>query len=250
MIAQVAALVQAKAEVRLLLGCARTHVDSAIAEQIKSLLQHELDWPYVMRLALRHKLGALLYWNLNAICPNAVPADVLSQMRRQFYANFKHSQRLTDELLGLLDLFHAHGIEALAWKGPALAAAIYHNPALRLSSDLDILVHKRELLQAIVLLRSRGYRQTFKLGHAWEAISLPFRHAYGFVDVTGTLNVDLHWRISQSYFACRLDTEQLWTQLAPVSINGAVIPSLAPEQLLMILCMHGARHTWMRLVWI
>jgi hypothetical protein len=250
MIAQVAVPAQAAPEVRLLLGCARTHVDSAIAEQIKSLLQRQIDWSYVMRIALRHRLGALLYWNLNAICPGAVPGPVLSQMRRQFYASVRHSQILTDELLGLLDLLHTHGIEALPLKGPALAAALYHNPALRLSSDLDILVHRRELAPAIALLRSRGYSQIFKLGRIWETISLPFRHAYGFVDATGTLNVDLHWGISQSYFACRLDTEQLWTQLAPVSLNGKAILSLGPEQLLMLLCMHGARHTWTRLAWI
>jgi hypothetical protein len=56
--------------------------------------------------------------------------------------------------------------------------------------------------------------------------------------------------LSQSYFACKLDTEQLWTQLVSVSLNGQAVLSLGPDQLLLILSMHGARHTWTRLAWI
>jgi len=250
MIAHLAAAVQSEAEVRLLLACARTHIDSAIAQEIRSLLGGDIDWPYVTRIALQHKLGPLLYWNLNAICPDAVPRPVLSHMRRQFYAILQQSQRLIDELLDLLELLRAHGVEAIPLKGPALTAAIYQNPALRLSSDLDILVHRRAVPQAVALLHARGYRQALKHGPAWETITLPFRHAHSFANAAGTLNVDLHWKLSQSYFACRLDAAQLWPQLAPVRLNGETIQSLGPEQLLLILCMHGARHTWSRLAWI
>src|SRR5690349_18448154 len=109
MIEQAVLQAVARPEVQLLLGCARTRVDVDTAEQIKALLQRDIDWQYVTRLAQRHRLSSLLYWNLNAISPSSVPAPVLAQLRRQFYAIVKQSQRLIDELLALLALLHANG---------------------------------------------------------------------------------------------------------------------------------------------
>ena len=39
-------------------------------------------------------------------------------------------------------------------------------------------------------------------------------------------------------------------RLEPVDLAGTTLPSLAPEDLLLVLCMHGSKHLWMRLEWI
>lgn len=250
MIAHLLAPAGRQAEIELLLRCARARVDEAGAEAIAALCQRDLDWPYVVQLGQRHRVGSLLFWHLSAICPVAIPPPAMAFMRRQFYAVAGHSQRQTNELLSILRLLSDHRIAAIPWKGPALTAAIYQHPAMRVSSDLDILVRPRDVARASQLLVSRGLRRVFAGGAAWEAISRPFRHARTFVGRAGGLAVDLHWKLSQSYFPCRLAGERLWDRQAIVKIDGQLIRTLPPDLTLIALCMHGARHGWSHLAWI
>ncbi len=97
---------------------------------------------------------------------------------------------------------------------------------------------------------SHGYRRVFARGPAWEAATCPFRHAHNFADDEGRRALDLHWKLSQSYFALALDPDRLWERLATVRVGGQEILTLAPEETLILLCMHGARHSWARLAWI
>ena len=62
------------AEIELLLCCARTCVDSKTAARVKVLLRQGVDLAYLMRIARRHGLLPLVYWNLHKVCP--VPKDV------------------------------------------------------------------------------------------------------------------------------------------------------------------------------
>jgi hypothetical protein len=89
-----------------------------------------------------------LYQSLNTTCPEAVPKANLAQLRNYFHANAQRNLFLTQELLKLLTLFKTNGISAIPYKGPVLAVAVYGNLALRQFGDLDILVHKRDVLRA------------------------------------------------------------------------------------------------------
>lgn len=54
-------------ELDLLLCCARTRVDAETAEHIKTLVQENIEWRYLVQTSLRHGVMSLLYQNLNAI---------------------------------------------------------------------------------------------------------------------------------------------------------------------------------------
>jgi hypothetical protein len=56
----------------LLLCCSRTELDSERAERIKVLLKKEIEWLYLIQLALRHGLVPLLYRNLKATNPDTI----------------------------------------------------------------------------------------------------------------------------------------------------------------------------------
>ena len=144
-------------EAELLLWCARTCINSE-AEQIKALLKENINWDYLLRTALWHGVAALLYCSLNATCPEAVPKAILDQLRDYFHNLARRNLFLTRELLKLLNLFQAHEIPAIPYKGPVLAASAYGNLALRQFCDLDILIHKQDALRVKSLLLNQGYR--------------------------------------------------------------------------------------------
>jgi hypothetical protein len=130
-----------------------------------------------------------------------------------------------------------------------LAVAAYGNLALRQFGDLDILVHKRDVLRAKDLLISQGYG-TFSLTLAQSAMLLQSEHEESFTHHKTEVSVDLHWTITRRHFCFPIEIETLWERLEPVSLAGTAVFNFSPEDLLLILCMHGVIHRWERLGWI
>ncbi|MFQ5849219.1 MAG: nucleotidyltransferase family protein [Candidatus Binatia bacterium] len=237
-------------EADLLLCCARTWMDSEKAACIRALLQHDLDWAYLLRTAHQHGMAPLLYWHLNATCLEAVPKDTLDQLRDHFDNNGRRNLFLTGELLKLLNLFEAYEIPVIPYKGPLLAASVYGNLALRQFLDLDLLVHKQHVSKARELLVSQGYRPQFHLNGDQESAFLQSYSELCFAREDGRVIVDLHWAITSRGFSFPLDPERLWGHLEPISLGGKEVLTLCPEDLLLILCVHGGKHLWERLDWI
>ncbi len=230
-----------RTEREILLLCARNSLEPRRVARLGWLLRQNPDWDVVLAWAQRHRVQPLLCRNLRSHLPEAVPGSVLERLSGRLRANARRNLLLTGELLQLLDLFRAHGISAVPYKGPALAASLYDNLALRQFDDLDVLVRERDRRRAMELLGSRGYQAD---------LGLPlrgYRHNVKWVHAERRLRLELHWRIS---FFFPLDPERLWQRLDAVTVAGRPVPHFDPEDLLLILCVHGAKHLWQRLQWI
>ena len=237
-------------EDELLLCCSRTCMDSENAERIRSLLREDIDWGYLIRQANLHGMIPLLYWNLNSICPEAAPKPTLDELRTHFDANALRNRFLTGELLKLLNQLKDRAIPALPFKGPILAVSVYGNLALRPFGDLDILIQKQDFPKAKNLLISQGYRPWPQRTDAQEAKHLRYHYAYGLERGDRRIFVELHWRITWRYFPFPINFERLWERRERISFADTTVFSLPPEDLLLILCVHGSKHCWERLTWI
>ena len=237
-------------EVELLFCCARTCLDPISAERIKSLLREDIDWGYLLQTASRWRVRPLLYRNLKAVCPEGVPEAILAQLRDHFHTNAQRNLFLVGELLKILRLFEMQRIPVIPFKGPVLAASVYSNLALRECGDLDFLVRKQDIVEARSLLLSAGYRSTGQLTDAQEmaCVKSPLGYHLGYDD--GNVSVELHWRVAPAYFAFPFDVDYLWQGLEPTSLAGTTIRQISPQALLLVLCVHGAKHHWERLSWI
>jgi len=241
-------------ESELLLCCARIHVDPETLERVRALLRQELDWPYLIRTALDHGVMPLLYSSLGAHCPEAVPATSLDQLRNHYQAHVQRSSVLTAELLELLDLFEAHGIDAVPFKGPVVAAAVYRNLSLRPCGDLDVLVHKEDIPRAGELLVAHGYQSAGArfdhLEHDHDEVAYLDASHYLFIQPEHEICIDLQWRVADRYFSFSLDDDGLWKRRVSVSVAGKTVRTFAPADLLLLVCVHGSKHRWEALKWI
>lgn len=240
----------ARPEHALLLCCARTRLDPATAARLRSLLGEKLDWDYLLKLARRHSLLPLLYWQLNATAPGLVPPERLLELKRRFGDNAAHNALMAAEVVRVLRLFERAGIAALAYKGPALAVSAYGNLSLRRFSDLDVLVPERDVLPAKELLIAEGFRAHPELDPAREAILIRAQHSIAFKKERGRLLFELHWRAAASRFASSTGTEDFLEGAETVVLHGAEVKCPAAEDLLPALCVHGAKHFWERLAWV
>jgi hypothetical protein len=242
--------VNVRPELELLLCCVQATPSAVTRARIQTLLRAELDWVYLRQLARNHGVMPLLYHSLSHDYPQAVPAAVLQQLESDFYGNAARNLRLVGKLLGSLDFLADRGIAAIPYKGPVLAASAYGDLAVRQFDDLDILVHERDATRARDLLVAEGLRCEPNVKRAQEAAYLRDYGEYQLVGGDGQLILELHWRLAESYFSVPLATAQLWERLQPVLLVDRELRTLSPEDLLLILCLHGGKHFWSRLAWV
>jgi hypothetical protein len=241
------ATAQARPEVQVLLCCAQTCYNPASAAQLPRLLHPDFNWGLLIRLALRHRVLPLLYRSVQTIGADLVPPPIWAELQHHFHANAQRNLLLGGTLLRLLGLLARHDIPALPYKGPVLAMAAYGNLALRQFGDLDILVRQQDVERAKDLLLAQGYRW-------WEQRPITLlprqRKVYELISTDGQVLVELHWAITSSTFYFPLDPARLWERLETVVLLETPVHTLTSEYLLLILCVHGAKHHWHRLAWI
>ncbi|NET30803.1 MAG: nucleotidyltransferase family protein [Cyanothece sp. SIO1E1] len=241
-------------EIELLLCCARTQLDCAIAERIEALLRLSLNWTYLLRIASQHGVMLLLYQNLAATCPSAVPKDILNQLRQYSYKNALRNASLTQELINIIRLLEKNNIPAIPFKGPVLAASAYDNLALRKFSDLDILVRQQDFAKTIeVLIHQGGYQ----LGdRTWHFLSHSREEAFIHTEPEYALHkhgvvIDLHQSLTpRCFLTTELSFEYMWEKRQSLSIAGHVLDGFSVEDSLLYLCIHTAKECWRSLKWL
>jgi hypothetical protein len=62
--------------------------------------------------------------------------------------------------------------------------------------------------------------------------------------------VELHWRLAGRHFYFPYSLDQLWPRLGRISFSGTPVLNVPAEDMLVILCAHGSKHLWGRLLWI
>ncbi|MCK4389505.1 MAG: nucleotidyltransferase family protein [Desulfobacterales bacterium] len=109
-----------------------------------------------------------------------------------FHVNAHWNVIFTEKLLNLPNLFEAHGIPALPFKGPVLAQTVYGDLSRRQFVDLDILVQRRNVLKAKDLLISHRYWPLTHVNGVREADYVQLHIHYDFVDPDDKALVELH----------------------------------------------------------
>jgi hypothetical protein len=231
-------------EIALLLSCSRVTVDSRHAQRIKELSRNNIDWNDLLGLAERHGLLPLLFHHLNSIYPEAVPGPVLSKLQDHFNANLGHNRFFTGEMLRVLNLFENQGILAVPFKGPVLASSVYGDLSLRQFSDLDIMIPEQHVLKAKELLLSQRYLPLLKLSPVQERAYIQSEYEYNFTHERTGVRAEIHWKCFPWELPFSLTLKELGRRLKRVRIMDREVLTFSPEDLLLILCIHGYKHCW------
>jgi hypothetical protein len=234
------------AEMELLLCCARTRTNPEMSQRIREAARKEIDWFQFIRLALRHDTLSLIYRNLHRICRDIVPGGVLEPLRARHEVEALDGRLLAKELVDILGFLDSHGIQAVPFKGPALAVRLYGDLSLRGFGDLDIMICERDVVRARRLLIDRGYAPaSVDTGELNQL--LHERHELLLYRTDGKVRLDVHWRFTNRAACLAGDPERFLKNLETISIAGEEVRSLRLETYLLILSMHAAKHRWVQL---
>jgi hypothetical protein len=149
------------------------------------LVAGDINWNYLLQIAEKHRLIQLLYFSLNAICPQALPQPIFKDLRNRFYANSRQNLVITSELTKLLPLFQKEGIRIIPYKGTILAHSLYRKLSLRQVYDIDLLIEWEDFNCSKALLTSLGY-----------LVKEEFDREQSFAHPESKIEVDLHWGLT------------------------------------------------------
>jgi hypothetical protein len=167
----------------------------------------------------------------------------MDRQREQVFYTLK----LSAELFRILDQFASEKIAALVVKGPVLAMQAYGDPAMRSYGDLDLLVRRHDIRRATELMLSAGYQAAVSVA-AIDSGKIPGQ--YFFSKPEAKLLVELHNDLTLRYFPRRLPLEKFFDRQIRVRLDAHDAPALCVEDELVLICIHGAKHFWERLIWI
>jgi Uncharacterised nucleotidyltransferase len=237
-------------EKRLLLRCARTQLPPTFATEIRELAARPLDWDYLFSAAAQNSLRPLVARHLSGCAAEGVPPQHLKSFKDAARANTARCLILTAELIKVMDRFREAGILAMPYKGPVTAAQAYGDVTLREFEDLDIILPQRGMARANQIVTGLGYRAKFPWILSPDAARSLIPGEYHYRDISRRMVLELHTERTLRHFPVAPDLDDLQQRLVPVSLSNHEIRTFAPEDALVVLCIHGSKDFWERISWI
>lgn len=240
-------------EFRLLAACswvAPAAQEQAQSERIISLCGEKIDWDKFIDLVDRHRVPALTYIALRQHADRRLPGDIKEKLKERSDQARKQSLRYAAELIRLIKIFAASGVEVIPLKGSILSQRLFGDTGMRQLKDIDLLVRPKDLDRVDRLLELEGYRCTFPGFELTANQKEYFKtgiHHYEYVHNERGLNLEIHWR---SLLWTPEQAAELWNSCQPTEWMGVHVNCLDDDALLLYLCDHGAGHKWFRIKWL
>ena len=204
---------------------------SAGAARIAELAERA-DWSAFKTLAARHKLLALASARLEETLDAPLPPELAEPLAATRSSGARQTTLLEGALQTLTGTLAAAGVPSVTVKGPAWARLVMHEPELRPSLDVDLVVRPADFDAAIAALEPHGYEAAPR--ERWFGTLPLFEtslHAGG-----GWLPlVDLHWRV---HWYERSFADDLVANAVP---GAGGVPTLDPAAHLAVILLTYAR---------
>jgi hypothetical protein len=237
-------------EMRLLVLAARPSAVPADIAEIHAILQQPLDWTLLVKSAMRHGLTAQAFARLLHVAEPELPADIAEAARTNITQLRARNRTLIAELVTVLDALDAAQIDAIPIKGPVLAHLVYGDATIRACRDLDILLRHADAGRALARLGELGFRPypeapplTARQNAALDALA----GQAALVNPDAPAAVEPHWALVPGNLRHAIDHDGLWRRSRPIVFAEREILGLAPEDLVLVLAIHGGKDEWSRL---
>src|SRR5882757_1608922 len=227
-----------------LLQCSSPRPD---LDRVAHVVRDPFSWPVFLRRAEEHCVLPLVAAHVKHLDHALILPEVHIKLRELQRRQTLFALQLTAELFRLLAHFVNAGIPVLVTKGPALAVRCYDEPGMRQYGDLDLVVSEADIWVATQAMLDLAYEPRVPLSaiDAKKTVG-----EYAFLKPGTDLLVEFHTERTLRYHPRPLQIEKLFERSAYVVIDGRDVPALSLEDELVLICVHGAKHFWERLMWI
>jgi len=210
-----------------------------------------VSWDTLLRHARHHSLIPLLAHRLLESQDGiTIPAQIRARLRSDFQSNLLRNFGLLEETKQVVHAWRENGIEAIPYKGTVLAEQLWGSFALRECSDLDFLVRQIDVERAGQVLCDWGYQQVSPVAAYLRPALLRNASEEQFRHPASQVLLELQWAPAPRTLALSFDNEGLWNRITQISVAGETVNAPKPEDLVGMLCIHGWKHNWSKLIWV
>ena len=208
-----------------------------------------IQWHSLFALAEDHGVLPLLCRTL-ANDPSKIPPHELSLLKQRYQVNLHKTLLLSRELIRIVDSLSGVGIDVIPYKGLTLAETIYGDVALRQAGDIDLLIRRQDFPAIRKALCGIGYspHQQFAERHVNSYLKSGYECAFD--SAAGANLLELQWAIQPRFYAVDIEVDELFQRTQNLNLAGHSMKVLGLEDLLIVLCLHAAKHAWARLIWL
>jgi len=210
------------------------------------------EWRMLLHALMPHLILPVIYVHLLS-WPREMrpPLDIIAELRSVMMRSRAHSISQEHQLREILEAFNIDNIHSIVLKGAAFSL-FYPDPAMRLGTDIDLLVMPEDVLRCRCILERLGYsclEKRFEIS----------REAYCeeiFLDKRGTPGkkvVELHWNlIIFPAVHKHIDLEAIFNRIEQKNIGSIKINVMNPVDSLIYASNHMIYHhgEGIRLNWI
>lgn len=212
--------------------------------RLRNLAEQNPDWPRLLQLAAQNAVTPLAVKALGPL----MPEPYRQQARLQALAMAGDCLVLTAELKRIHRAFAQTDLDLVAYKGPALSCLLHGNSVSRPCGDLDLVVPPAQVPQARELLLTLGYRPQWP--RADIRAFLRFHYEYRLTHRDKAITVELKWDFCPKRWIGYPERSGWPARLERQDVSGVSMLALSPEDLFLILAIHGAKHRWSQLKWV
>jgi hypothetical protein len=206
------------------------------------------QWDSLIELLKMHTIEPLFYVLLkDQPQERRPPAAAMAKLSTHYLSSQMDVVRTEGQLKEILDAFRKADIRMLVLKGTGISYTYYKQPAMRRSSDIDILVRPDDVRHAREVLKTLGYLCTER---SFE-VSPKLFNEEAFVNPKRPHQkmVEIHWNL---YVSCDVDMSPLFGRAVPVKRGDIAFETLHPIDALLYNALHMLMHhdDDVRLSWI
>lgn len=227
-------------EFELLCACCR-----AAKQKVTIEIHSRVNWDRLLKLASSHRVLPAVAVALRNRAE--IPGSIHSALSARLAAHGRRVLRFSAELSAIRRKFAECGVEAMLYKGPALAQRLYGDAAMREFGDLDFLVRVEDVSRAGAALRELGFQQRLQLSPRQEREYLRIANEYAFGSGAEPNLIELQWQVAPRFYCLGFRTEELLRRSVEIEFEGTPARVLSDEDLMLALCAHAAKHCWSQL---
>jgi len=215
----------------------------------------DIDWPRFFRCVDGHGVTPLVADRWQALgLLDRLPIEVRDRLLKARRDNAARNDRVRREVIEYWQLIAEANVPAILLKGWPLVEMLYHSPALRLITDMDLLIPAVHAPVALRALQLAGLEPLPANRDAWvekhlpaywrlngRAVVYPLANMF---DPLHPRSIELHTHLWETNFrGLRLgDPAGVWERSRVTHVAGCPMRTLSLDDILIHLCVHWACH--------
>lgn len=193
-----------------------------------------VNWAELGKVAVRNKMAVLLLRG-SGRGADRMPQDFRMALEEQQNAAVLLNTRNLMALRLLVSTLQAHAVESVVLKGPCAQKLVYGDFFVKPSSDVDVLVARRDFERVGCIIADCGFVVAEACRSTWWKVFLGEQH---FLSTNRAMTtVDLHHRLQQPGCPAPRRAEAFLSRPTTVLVGNRKVPTLSRTNATLLSCM-------------